>query len=112
MRLYLGVGVIAMASASCATRSGSAVPEHSGASSATASATQAADVTRALRSDPPLPSEAAAGWNGLTPASATDPHAHHHHGAASGSSQGAVDSGHGERTPEVHPAPSPPAHHH
>lgn len=103
MRLGRFVAVLAMASASCATRSAPAFTE-AGAASKAASQTRAADVTRALRGDPPLPREAAGGWHGLEQPK-DDPHAQHGHAP---DHRAAPESSPGSSAPEHvgHPAPT------
>lgn len=77
------IGALALvALVGCASRSvPDAFPATSAASPEGAEAAPA-PVAVALQSDPPLPGETLAGWEGLTPAgpaAASDPHAHMHH---------------------------------
>lgn len=52
-----------------------------------------ADVTRALRSDPPLPGEASAGWPGLGADAPTGEHAHSAHAHDHGQGAAPKDAG-------------------
>jgi Heavy metal binding domain len=74
----LAAPFIYMLAAACSSRSLPSTWPDSAAASPSAAAAPAADVTRSLESEPPLPGESMSGWAGLA-APAAD-HAEHEHG--------------------------------
>lgn len=73
---------LALLAVGCASREVPAQFPHHSAASPQAKPAKVANVTRALKGDPPLPDEDTSGWSGLAP-SKTQGHAGHgahHHG--------------------------------
>lgn len=80
----LGIAVLALAAAACASRALPASFPVSAAASPSAAPAPPARVGVALAEDPPLPGEPAARWPGIEGDRSAQAHNHHHHGAPDG----------------------------